>query len=98
MLYLEIYDSFSGSMTELSKELADIVPDGKYSAGSKIKNPIQLSRRLGELSSGLDAVGIQVEIGKKSGKRFVKIHKKTLEGQRKTIKRAGKKRKKIEKD
>ena len=81
-------------MTELSGELVDIVSDETHEAGSKIKNANQLSRRLGELTDGLHAVGIQVEIGKKSGKRFVELHKRTVKGQRKAVKKTVRKRKK----
>ena len=95
MLYLEKCGCFSGSMTELSSKLIDVVSDEIYKVSNKIKNPIQLSKRLGELESGLSAVGIHVEIGKKSGKRYVTVSKRTLEGRKKTIKKSSGKKKNV---
>jgi hypothetical protein len=91
MLYLERYGSFSGSMTQLSKELTEIVLEESYAVSNKIKCAIPLSTRLGELETSLNAIGIQVEIGKKSGKRYVNLSK-SLAGQEKTIKRGEKKK------
>lgn len=47
MLYLERYGSFSGSMTQLSKELTEIVLEESYAVSNKIKCAIPLSTRLG---------------------------------------------------
>lgn len=75
MTYLEKYDRFSGTMTELSNKLTEMISDETYIVSNKIKNPIQLSKRLGELTTGFDAIGINVDIGKKNHKRYVILQK-----------------------
>ena len=88
VLYLTtMYQDFSGSMTELSGELCRFMSSKAYTVSNKIKNPIQLSKRLRELTPELEKLGIKVDIGKKSGTRYVNLVNEKIEKQNKATKR-----------
>lgn len=76
--YMDNHNDFYGSMTELGEELEQMLSGKKTNVSNKIKSPIQLSKRLKELETELSNIGIIVTIGKKSGKRFVCLYKKTI--------------------
>lgn len=88
LLYLEKKNKFYGTMTELSNELGEMMLEKTFFVSNKIKSPIQLSKRLKELETGFYNVGIELEIGKKQGKRFVELKRKTKQGQKKSIRKS----------
>lgn len=79
MDYIEESGQFEGAMSELSAVLSDMLYEKGMSYSNNIRHPNHLSRRLKELEASLCHVGISVEIGKSSGKRFVKIYKMDME-------------------
>lgn len=85
MLYLNKFQSFSGSMAQFSGELINLMSSNGCTASGKIKSPIHLSRRLGELESELNMIGIKVDIGKKNGTSYVDLVNEIVEEQNKMI-------------